>query len=145
MNAICGAKCDNCNYKDDCRGCEKTHGKPFGSTCVAAEYIKFSSVYEYNDFKKALLDEVNSLLELNDIPKAEKLYEIPGLFVNLEYTIPSGKKIKFLDDKKVYLGTQIEFADLGICYGVVADTTFILVCGYSVDGSESELIVYKKR
>ncbi len=50
-----------------------------------------------------------------------------------------------LNDNNIYLGAQIEFADLGICYGVVADTGFILLCSYSVNGSEPELIVYKKR
>ena len=53
--------------------------------------------------------------------------------------------MRFLDGTKVYLGAQIEAPGLGVCYGVVADTTFILVCSYSVNGSEPELIVYKKR
>ena len=50
----------------------------------------------------------------------------------VEWTVRSGG---FLDPGKVYLGTQIEFAEIGVCYGVVADTSFILVCSYSVDGS----------
>jgi hypothetical protein len=50
-----------------------------------------------------------------------------------------------LDDRKIYLGCQIEFAGLGVCYGVVADTGFILVCSYSVNGSEPEMVLYKKR
>lgn len=145
MNTICGADCGECTYKDNCKGCLKTCGKPFGNTCVAAEYIKVGGREAYADFKQKLLEEVNALLEANNIPKADKLYELPGSFVNLAYHIPSGRQVKFLDDKKIYLGTQIEFADLGICYGVVADTTFILVCSYSVNGSEPELIAYKKR
>ncbi len=51
----------------------------------------------------------------------------------------------FLDDTKIYLGSQIEFADIGVCYGVAADTGFILLCSYSVNGSEPELIAYRKR
>ncbi len=145
MKTICGADCGKCNYKTECRGCEKTCGKPFGSSCVAAQYIKVSGIEKYNEFKQLLLSEVNSLLKANDIPPAEKLYELPGAFVNLEYPIPSGSTVKMLDDKKVYLGAQIEFADLGICYGAAADTTFILICSYSVDGSQPELIAYKKR
>ena len=50
-----------------------------------------------------------------------------------------------MNDKNIYLGTQIESADLGICYGVVADMTFILICSYSVDGSEPEIVIYKRR
>ena len=30
-------------------------------------------------------------------------------------------------------------------YGVAADAGFILICSYSVNGSEPELILYKKR
>lgn len=145
MSTICGANCDGCTYSENCKGCEQTCGRPFGGTCVAAEYIKVGGREAYTQFKQNLLNEINSLLEANDIPKAEALYELPGAFVNLACPIPNGDAVKFLDDKKIYLGTQIEFADLGVCYGVVADTGFILVCSYSVDGSQPELITYKKR
>lgn len=145
MNTICGSNCRECNYIKNCRGCAETCGKPFGGKCVAAEYISLGGIDKYSDFKQILLDEVNSLLKANNIPRAEKLYELPGLFVNLAYPLPNGKSIKLLDNTKVYLGTQIEFADLGICYGVVADATFILICSYSVNGSEPELIAYQKR
>ena len=99
----------------------------------------------YDEFKRKLLGEVNELLDANGIPRAEKLEELPGSFVDLAYPLPSGKAVTFLDKSKVYLGTQIAFADIGICYGVVADTAFILVCSYSVDGSEPELVAYKRR
>ena len=145
MSTICGADCEKCTFKDNCRGCAETCGKPFGGACVAAEYIKLGGKEKYAEFKNGLLDETNAILAENGIPKADKLYELCGSFVNLSYPVPSGKTVKFLDDKRIYLGAQIEFADLGICYGVVADTTFILVCSYSVNGSEPELIVYKKR
>ena len=144
-HTICGADCEGCHFKDNCRGCAETCGRPFGGTCVAAEYIKVSGKKQYADFKKKLLAEVNNLLQANEIPKAEALYELPGAFINLEYRLPSGRKVQFLDDTKVYLGCQIEFANIGTCYGVVADTAFILVCSYSVNGSEPELIVYQKR
>ncbi|MBQ7504808.1 MAG: DUF3795 domain-containing protein [Ruminococcus sp.] len=145
METICGADCGKCKLKDECKGCEATCGKPFGGTCVAAEYIKFGGKEQYAEFKQELLNEVNDLLKANNIPEADKLYELAGSFVNLPYPLPGGKVVQMLDDKKVYLGAQIDFADMGICYGVVADTTFILICGYSVDGSQPELIAYKKR
>ncbi|MBR6407222.1 MAG: DUF3795 domain-containing protein [Clostridia bacterium] len=145
MSAICGANCEECRMKNDCRGCRATCGRPFGGTCVAAEYIKEGSIEKYNEFKRVLLNEINTLLMENGIPQAERLYELPGLSVNLPYPVPSGKAVRLLDDRKVYLGSQIEFADLGVCYGVVADTTFILICSYSVDGSQPELIIFKKR
>lgn len=145
METICGANCSECKLKEECKGCKATCGKPFGGTCVAAEYIKFGGKEQYATFKMELLNEVNDLLKANNIPAAEQLYELAGSFVNLPYPLPSGKVVQMLDDKKIYLGAQIEFADMGICYGVVADTTFILVCSYSVNGSEPELITYKKR
>lgn len=145
MNTICGANCEECSFKENCRGCQETGGKPFGGACVAAEYIKLGGKEKYAEFKEVLLDEINALLKQNEIPQADKLYELPGSFVNLAYPIPSGEAVQFLDNKKNYLATQIEFADLGICYGVIADTAFILVCRYSVNGSEPELIFYKKR
>lgn len=145
MGAICEADCSKCTYGDNCKGCAETCGRPFGGTCTAAQYIKVGGLEKYAEFKQMLLGEINTLLESNGIPKAEKLYELPGAFVDLAYPLPSGEKVKFLDSSRIYLGTQIEFADMGVCYGVVADTAFILVCSYSVDGSEPELIVYKKR
>lgn len=145
MDTICGAKCEGCGFRNDCRGCEATCGRPFGGTCVAAEYIKVGGREKYAEFKAMLLSEVNDLLRFNGLPAAEQLHELPGSFVDLAYPVPSGKAVHFLDVSKVYLGTQIEFADMGVCYGVVADMSFILICSYSVDGSEPELIAYKRR
>ena len=68
-----------------------------------------------------------------------------GEFVNLAYALPSGKRVKFLDDKNIYLCSQISFADIGVWYGVVADESINLVCSYSVNGSMPELVAYKKR
>ena len=144
-DTICGAKCSECNFKDSCHGCEKTCGKPFGGACVTAEYIKAGGKEKYAEFKRKLLAEINLLLKANGIPETDALYELPGAFVNLKYSLPSGKAAKLLDDTKIDLGCQIEFADAGICYGVVADTNFILVCSYSVNGSGAELIAYQKR
>jgi hypothetical protein len=145
MDNYCGADCANCNFKDDCKGCAATCGSPFGGRCVAAEYIKVGGLNAYKAFKAQLLAEINALLSAEGLTETDALYELAGSFVNLEYTLPSGEKVKLLNDKNIYLGTQIEFADLGICYGVVADTTFILICSYSVDGSEPEIVIYKRR
>ena len=79
------------------------------------------------------------------MPLAEALYELPGSFVNLEYQLPSGETVKFLHDKNLYLCTQIELADTGICCGVIADMSFILICNFGIDNTDPELILYKKR
>lgn len=91
------------------------------------------------------MNEINTVLTENNIHEADTLYESQGFFVNLAYPLPGGEAVKFLDDRKIYLGTQIELADTGICCGVAADTNFILVCSYGADGSQPELIAYKKR
>ncbi len=143
--SYCGADCRNCPSKEGCRGCLATCGSPFGGRCVAAEYIKVGGKEAYEEFKKSLCDEVNAILASLGIGPADRLYELVGEYVNLEYETPCGGKVKFLDDKNVYLGAQIEFADRGVCCGVVADAGFILVCGYGVDSSDPELILYKKR
>lgn len=145
MSTICGANCEGCNFNKNCRGCEATCGRPFGGVCIAAEYIKVSGKEKYEEFKQGLLNEINALLTENGIPEAEALCELAGSFVNLEYRLPSGETVKFLDDKNIYLCTQIELADTGICCGVVADMSFILVCNYGTDGTDPELILYKKR
>ena len=145
MKTICGADCGKCSFSGSCGGCEATGGRPFGGDCVAAAYIKVGGKEEYARFKALLLQEVNELLLFHGLPEAEKLEELPGSFVNLAYPLPAGGAVKFLDDKKIYLGTQIAFADRGICYGVVADTAFILICRYSADGSAPELVACRKR
>lgn len=145
MSSLCGAKCEACNLADSCEGCAATCGKPFGGSCIAAEYIKLGGKEKYLEFKENLKDEINLLLDTLNIPRTENLFELSGAFVNLAYPIPSGKTVKLLDDTEVYLGCQIEFGNMGVCYGVVANSTFILVCSYSQNGSEPELICYKKR
>ncbi len=145
MSSICGASCEKCTYNEGCKGCTETCGSPFGGRCVAAEYIKVGGREAYARLKNGLKNEINALLRSLDIPETDALYELPGSFVNPEYVLPSGGTAKFLNDKNVYLGAQIELADTGTCCGVAADTDFILVCGYSVNGSDPELIAYKKR
>lgn len=145
MKSVCGADCSECPSNKLCKGCVASDCKPFGKACIASQYIKVGGMDAYDEFKSMLLAEINNYLSIMGIPKAKGLCELAGEFVNLPYMLPSGETVKMLDDRKIYLGTQIEFADLGVCYGVVADADFILVCSYSVNGSEPELLLYKKR
>ena len=100
---------------------------------------------EYGEFKQALLREVNELLQARGLPEAAALTELPGFFVNLAYPLPGGKKVKFLEDKNVYLGTQVELAGEERCVGVTADERFILLCSYGANGADPELLAYKMR
>ena len=77
-----------------------------------------------------------------------KLFKLPivGKYVNLDYTLPNGQKVKFLDDQKTYLGNQLESEFGGDrCFGILASMDFILVCTYEKDGENPELLLYKKR
>ena len=52
--------------------------------------------------------------------------------MNLEYRLPNGQKVKFLDDQNR-------------CFGIVANMDFIMICTYEKDGADPELLLYKKR
>ena len=56
MKTICGADCGKCPFREECRGCAATCGRPFGGTCVTAEYIKAGGVEKYREFKQVLSD-----------------------------------------------------------------------------------------
>ena len=76
----------------------------------------------------------------------ESLNALVGSFVNLAYPLPSGVSVKFLDDQKTYLGTQLESAFGGErCFGILASMEFILICTYGKDAADPELVLYKKR
>lgn len=100
---------------------------------------------QFDEFKRQLINEINAL-HIEGMPKVESLNALVGSFVNLEYTFSNGKSVKFLDDSKTYLGTQLacEF-DTGVCFGVIANMDFLLVCTYEENGANPELLIYKKR
>ena len=100
---------------------------------------------QFEEFKKQLMNEINGL-HIDGLPKVEKLNALVGKYVNLEYTLSNGTKVKFLDDEKTYLGNQLESEFGGErCFGVVANMDFLLVCTYEKDGINPELVMYKKR
>ncbi len=100
---------------------------------------------EFDRFKQQLVDEINNL-HIEGMPKVEKLNALVGKFVNLEYRLPNGTGVKFLDDNTTYLGNQLECEFGGDrCFGVLANMDFILICTYEADGANPELVLYKKR
>ena len=108
-------------------------------------YEELSDDGQFEAFKKQLIEEINGL-SVEGMPKVEKLNALVGKFVNLEYRLPSGENVRFLDDGTTYLGNQLE-SELGgdRCFGVLANMDFILVCTYGENGSDPELVLYKKR
>ena len=100
---------------------------------------------KFNEFKMKIIDEFNEL-NIEGMPKVESLNALVGSYVNLEYRLPNGKIVKFLDDYATYLGTQLEcIYDHTKCFGLVANMEFLLVCTYETNGENPELIIYKKR
>ena len=102
----CGSDCCiECSRNAECGGCEKCSGHPFGGSCIAERNKNF------DELKKRLIDEINNLcidgLVINE------LFLLNGAYVNLEYPLLNGTTVKFLNDKDVYLGNQIERANAG--------------------------------
>lgn len=76
----------------------------------------------------------------------EELHPLLGSFVSLEYPLPNGERVRFLDDSSIYLGNQLEPAFGGErCFGILAGLDFLLVCEYGKDGENPELLLYKRR
>jgi len=100
---------------------------------------------KFEEFKRKLIDEINAI-GIEGMPKLEKLNALAGGYVNLEYRLPNGKSVKFLNDNATYLGNQLECELVGDrCFGIVANMDFILICTYEKNGEKPELVIYKKR
>ena len=99
----------------------------------------------FEAFKQKLIEEINGL-QIEGMPKVERLNALVGSYVNLSYPLPSGMSARFLNDATTYLGTQLEPEFGGErCFGVLANMDFILICTYGEDGADPELVLYKKR
>ncbi|MBE7059627.1 MAG: helix-turn-helix domain-containing protein [Ruminococcaceae bacterium] len=108
-------------------------------------YEELSDNGQFEKFKKQLINEINGL-NIEGMPKVEKLNALVGRFVNLEYRLPSGADVKFLDDQTTYLGIQLEPLFGGErCFGVLANMDFILISTYEAEGANPELVLFKKR
>jgi len=108
-------------------------------------YKYLDGAEKFEEFKKQLIEEINAL-NIDGMPKLEKLNALVGGYINMEYRLPNGRTVKFLDDEATYLGNQLECEfDESVCFGIAANMDFILVCSYGENGENPELIIYKKR
>ncbi|MBQ9340752.1 MAG: DNA-binding protein, partial [Lachnospiraceae bacterium] len=108
-------------------------------------FDELSDSGQFEAFKKQLIEEINGL-HIEGMPEVTKLNALVGKFVNLEYKLPNGLIVKYLDDQTTYLGNQLESEIIdGLCFGVIANMDFILICSYEAEGANPELILYKKR
>ena len=108
-------------------------------------YEELSDNGEFEQFKQQLIKEINDL-QIEGMPKVERLNALVGSYVNLAYPLPNGSSARFLDDSTTYLGNQLQPEYGGErCFGVLANMEFILICTYEADGKSPELVLYKKR
>lgn len=109
------------------------------------QYKNLDGAGKFEEFKSKLIEEINAL-GVDGMPQVKKLNALVGGYVNLEYRLPNGKVVKFLNDNATYLGTQLECEFGGDrCFGIVANMEFILICTYETNGANPELVIYKKR
>ncbi|MBE6776012.1 MAG: helix-turn-helix domain-containing protein [Ruminococcaceae bacterium] len=109
------------------------------------KYKNLGGAESFNEFKQQLIGEFNDL-HIEGMPRVEALNALVGGYINLEYRLPNGQTVKFLDDNATYLGNQLEceFGG-GRCFGIAANMDFLLVCTYEENGKNPELVIYKKR
>lgn len=109
------------------------------------QHKNLENAEKFEEFKKKILEEIN-FLEIKGLPKVDKLNALVGEYVNLEYHLPNGKIVRFLNDNATYLGNQLKSElDNNKCFGIVANMEFILICTYEANGENPELVIYKKR
>ena len=108
-------------------------------------YAQIGGDEKFTEFKQQIIREFNAL-HVEGMPEVKTLNFLVGGYINLEYTLPNGEKVKFLDDSATYLGNQLECEFEGTrCFGIVANMDFLLVCTYEENGENPELVIYKKR
>ena len=109
------------------------------------QYKNLAGAEKFGEFKQQLMDEINAL-QVEGMPKVQSLNALVGGYIDLEYRLPNGQLVKFLDDGATYLGTQLECEFGGNrCFGIAANMDFILICTYEENGENPELVIYKKR
>lgn len=111
MKNPCGLDCNECGWKENCNGkCAETNGSPFGGSCMIATCCEEKTCENCGNafqsdcnLKEKLIAEFNAL-NIEDMEKVTNLNALLGSYINLQYTLPSGQKIKLWDDNRIYLG-----------------------------------------
>lgn len=93
---------------------------------------------------KAELIQAFRSLGIEELEHLSDLNSLPGHFINLEYTLPSGQAIRVWDDNKTYLGNEVCKKGSDRCYGLASDGIHLLVCEYGAGGTNAEIIIFKK-
>lgn len=83
-------------------------------------------------------------MNIQDMEEVTDLNALKGSFINLEYHLPGGQTVKFWNDNKIYLGNQLHKKDSDRCYGIAADEKYLMVSEYGENGSDAEIVVFKR-
>lgn len=134
--------CEKCSRFKECGWCESCNGHPLKGYCFFYKLIKEKGYDGYLILKKELIEKINNLkiehLHIDD------LNLLLGNYINLEYTLENGSKIKLLNDNDIYLGNQVELPNDEKCYGIATNSKIIVISKYGCNGSNPELILYRK-
>jgi len=149
MNTICGADCGACMFKGSCPGCGATNGRPFGKECMLAACARENGVQTCAScgactLRRELIDQFNAL-GIEDMETLHELYALRGAFINMTYKLPGGQPARFWDDDRIYLGSQLGKKGSSRCYGLAADEKYLMVCEYSPDGTDPEIVAFMRR
>ena len=134
--------------KRSCPGCAATNGHPFGKECILAACAKAKkqescAVCCACGLREELISRFNAL-DIPDMEKVTTLYALRGAFVNMTYKLPGGQPARFWDDDRIYLGCQLSKTGSKRCYGLAADEKYLMVCEYDPDGTNPEIVVFKR-
>lgn len=140
--SICGIDCTKCELSNTCNGCAETNGHPFGGECIVALCCQRGEK-ALCEFKAKLISAFNSL-NIEDMDQVTELNALKGSFINIEYTLPGGQTVKLWDDNKIYLGNQLCKQNSDRCYGLAADEKYMMVCESGYDGSDAEIVVFRR-
>ncbi len=151
MRNLCGLDCGECGWKEHCAGkCAETGGHPYGGSCMIAQCCGEKGCENCGKafeapcrLKERLIAEFNAL-HIEDMEEVTGLNALLGSYVNLQYTLPGGQAVKVWDDNRIYLGNQMHKINSERCYGLTADEHYLIVCEYGCNGSDAEIIVFKK-
>ena len=148
MNTICGADCSACMLKRSCPGCAATKGRPFGKECLLAACAKRKKHENCAEcgtcsLRNDLIEQFN-MLGISDMEPLTTLYALKGSFINMTYKLPGGQPARFWDEDRIYLGCQLGKKNSSRCYGLAADEKYLMVCEYSPDGTNPEIVVFKR-
>ncbi len=86
----------------------------------------------------------NPQFGIAELKTVQSLDRLDGSYLNLECEWPNGKTGRILDDAQKYYACQVEISGSEKCYGVAANAHMIAVYRYGCNGTDAELILWKR-